>query len=505
MELKYLSCSLALCIMVTPRVTFSLELGSSGSELKAVAQFYAARNEVPAWTDDKQFEDLINAIQQLSEHGLEPTDYQLSALLSNREVPEKRERLATEAWFSAATHMVYGKLNPLTYEPSWTANRRERDLVSSLNTALTEKAVGSSLLSLAPKPSEYAALTAELAHLRQQEALPVRALPEGPSLKSGMTGPRVRTLQERLVQLGLLKGGAISGVFDEATEEVISSFQDSSNLKSDGVVGPATRRALNRDTRDKITQVMVNLERWRWLPDDLGRRHLRVNIADFSVSAYSEGLRERTHLAIIGRNYRKTPVFSDQIKYVVLNPWWETPRSIARIDKLPLFKRDPGAVERLGFQVLNGNGRSVPPATIDWNSLTASSFPYRIRQAPGPQNALGQIKIMFPNKHNVYLHDTPTRGLFAERQRAFSSGCIRVQDPVDLTVWIFAETPGWDRARFDSMIAIGKEKRVDLQRPVPIHILYFTVVTDSTGTLRYLDDIYNRDGLVLTGLVKPSR
>ena len=187
------------------------------------------------------------------------------------------------------------------------------------------------------------------------------------------------------------------------------------------------------------------------------------------------------------------------IEYVVLNPWWETPYSLASKDKLPLFKRDPGAVQRLGFQVLDKAGQVVDAATIDWNSIPEGTMPYRLRQAPGVTNALGQVKIIFPNVHNVYLHDTPDRGLFARRQRAFSSGCIRTQNPLDLTAWLLTETPGWDRARIDAAVDSKRETRVDLAVKVPVHVLYMTAISDAAG-VRFVDDIYDRDAAVLAGL-----
>lgn len=251
---------------------------------------------------------------------------------------------------------------------------------------------------------------------------------------------------------------------------------------------------------------MINLERWRWLPADLGRRHLRANIAGFDVTAYENGQPVRTHLTIVGRNYRRTPVFSDEIEYIVFNPWWETPPSLARADKLPAFQRDPATVQRLGFQILDRQGAVVDPAGINWNDYSSTNFPFRIRQAPGPENALGQVKIMFPNVHNVYLHDTPTRGLFSQRQRAFSSGCLRTQNPIDLSRWLLEETPEWTSERVDAAVASGRETRATLSARVPVHILYFTAVSDGEGGVRYLDDIYNRDDRVFDGLmVVPPR
>ena len=464
----------------------------------AVTEFYASRGDTPAWSDDESFDELVAAIQDLSDHGLFPAHYHLQALLEHRGDRDMREPLATNAWFTAAAHMVRGKLDPATYEPDWTARRRKQDLAAHLTKALSDGSVAGSLDALAPRHPEYAALKAELALLRGQPEVTPIVVADGPLLADGAAGERVEQLQARLAQLGLLLGAAQRGVYDGTTEKAIETFQMKSGLVVDGMVGPATLGSLRRDVDSKILQVIVNLERWRWLPDDLGPRHVRVNLADFSVSTFHRGRLERTHSVIIGQPYRKTPVFSSYISYVVLNPWWETPSSLARKDKLPQFKQDPEAADRLGFQILDGS-RVVPAASIDWADMSEDNFPYRIRQAPGPLNALGRIKFMFPNKHDVYLHDTPNHGLFSEHQRMFSSGCIRVQDPLDLAEWVFRDTPGWDTGRFEQTITEGTEVRVDLARPVPIHILYFTAEVD--GARRYLVDVYDRDGAVLEGLL----
>ncbi len=467
---------------------------------KAVDAFYARHADQLVWRDESNFSALISALAGLENHGLNPDHYHFQELKFLAGSMEQRDRLASDAWFSAAAHMIYGKLDPVSIEPDWTASGREADLAATLDEALNSGTVESSLEALAPKQPGYRALVDELARVRAIAETPIIVVPAGDALKPGMSGTRVETLQGRLIQLGLLDTAQQTGVMDADTDAAVKSYQGTAGLEADGIVGAATLAALNRGPKGQIEQLRVNLERWRWLPDDLGLRHIRVNIADFSLTTWENRAPVRTHLAIIGKLFRKTPVFSDEIQYAVLNPWWETPPTLARADKLPMFQKDPGAVDRLGFQVLNSAGQLVDAATIDWQSLTPRTFPYRLRQAPGEQNALGQVKIMFPNKHNVYLHDTPTRGLFSQRQRAFSSGCVRTQDVVDLTEWLLEDAPGWNRARIDQVLADGKEVRANLASRVPVHILYLTAVNESYGGVRYLDDIYQRDGAVLAGL-----
>lgn len=252
----------------------------------------------------------------------------------------------------------------------------------------------------------------------------------------------------------------------------------------------------------KIDTLRVNLERWRWLPHDLGTRSVIANIAGFDVTTLDEDTPTSRYTAIFGKTQRQTPNFSDQIEYIIFNPWWEIPESIARHDKLPQFRRDPGAVTRLGYQVRDRQGNIVDPATIDWNSVKADSFPYLLRQSPGPVNALGQVKIMFPNPHAVYLHDTPDKSLFEPEERTFSSGCIRVKDPLGLAEWILRDTPGWDRTKIDVTVASGEETRADLLQPVPVYIVYLTAVSDACGDVSYLTDVYERDSAILEGLGK---
>lgn len=467
----------------------------------ATQQFHAAQSG-QVW-NNANYDGLILAIKGLEDHGLNPEHYHLAALTEQKDKRDARDRLATDAWLSAAAHMVYGKLSPTSVEPDWTAASRTADLTSMLSEALSSGQMTGSLDALAPTQKGYAALVAEYAAIRAKSEAEPAPIAAGDTLKPGMSGARATAVQARLVQLGLLNledAETPSGAMDEITVEAVKEFQRSADLDDDGVVGAATLSALNRGTQQKLDTLRVNLERWRWLPDDLGQRHLRANIAGFNVTTYENGAPVRTHLTIVGKPYRKTPVFSDEIEYAVFNPWWETPYSLATKDKVPLFRKDPAAVKRMGFQVLNQDGVAVDPSSVDWNSVGPGNFPYRIRQAPGDQNALGQVKIIFPNKHNVYLHDTPTRGLFAQRQRAFSSGCMRTQDPIDLAAWLLKDTPEWTQERIDAAVASGKETRASLKVKVPVHVLYFTAVNEDTAGIRYLDDIYSRDTAVLSGL-----
>jgi murein L,D-transpeptidase YcbB/YkuD len=293
---------------------------------------------------------------------------------------------------------------------------------------------------------------------------------------------------------------------DTALHEAVQRFQERHGLTVDGAVGPATRAALNVPVEERIEQITLNLERWRWLPADLGRLHVRVNIAGFDLRVVEEGTDRLQMRVVAGRAYRQTPVFSDQISYLVLNPYWHVPHSIAVKDKLPDFRRDPSLVSKLGYEVFRGWGADatpIDPSTIDWNAVSASSFPYRLRQRPGPQNALGQVKFMFPNAHSIYLHDTPSRALFGQAERNFSSGCIRVEHPLDLAAVLLRHNEGWTRERIESTVGNDTEKTVVLPEKVPVHLLYWTAWATADGPVHFRRDVYDRDEAVHSALAAP--
>ncbi len=479
----------------------------------ALRRFYAERAYRPAWSGPEAaplLEQLAVAVDQVAAHGLDPTDYHAAALgrSSSERDALATELLATDTYLTLAAHLIGGRLDPVSIEPDWTASRRERDLVRHLERALAERRIEASLAELAPRDPGYAVLKEALAMYRQAAReggwQPIEA---GPALKLGNTGPRVAALRERLRATGLLAaGGEPLQRFDTELESAVAAFQRRIGIEADGVVGAVTLRELNKRPADRIDQIRVNMERWRWLPEDLGERHVRVNIADFRLETREQGKIVRGYDVIVGRTYRQTPVFSDRIAYLVLNPWWETPPSLARQDKLPAFKKDPASVERLGFEVLDRRGGLVDPGSIRWAEYSVGDFPFRLRQRPGPLNALGQVKLMFPNKHNVYLHDTPSRELFSRTERAFSSGCVRVSDALGLSEWVLAQTSGWSRAKIDAELATGRETRVNLAVKVPVHILYLTAVSEPDGGLRLINDIYARDARLVAalGLAAPA-
>jgi murein L,D-transpeptidase YcbB/YkuD len=510
---------------VPPELAVGDELILAGA---TAALFYERRGYAPAWTAADgpvpAADSLAVAVRSCRLEGLRPSDYHLEAIEStlgglraaaaagdslDAGAVVDCELLLTDAFLLVASHYLSGRLDPETIDPEWFAARRGADFAAILEDAIAWNAVRGVLAALLPPDPGYARLRDALAEYRAIAAAggwPV--VPRGEALKPGAEGERVGALRGRLSVTGDLVGAspADSAAFDFSVEEAVRGFQRRHGLDPDGVVGAATLSALNVPVEERVRQLIVNLERWRWLPQETGDTHVIVNIADFTLRFTAPGLEPLAMRVIVGRDYRRTPVFSGEIMYLVFNPRWEVPPSIAVKDVLPEARRDPGYFERLGMRVLVGWGadeEEIDPTAVDWSLVDPANFIYRFQQQPGPQNALGRIKFMFPNRFNVYLHDTPSKGLFAKPERAFSSGCIRVEQPIELAERLLAPDPRWDHDAIMSAIDAGEERTVRLPRPIPIHVLYWTAWVDDEGAVNFRRDVYGRDAAVARALAEP--
>lgn len=439
--------------------------GPDTDQRETAAKRFDPRTELePKWVGPSGptalADSLIAVLRDADRDGLRPDDYHVATLdslrtalrrgaRSDRGLHERRladfELLCTDAFLLYGRHLLQGHVDPVELTPTWTLGRRQTDLLERLDDALADGTIREALYDLRPEQSGYTRLTEALRRYRRIAAeggWP--SVPDGPTLERGSEGDPVATLRARLRASGDLTAATeLPDVFDATLEQAVVRFQARHGLEADGVVGPASRAALNRPVEDRIRQIEVNLERWRWLPEDLGDRYVLVNIAGFQLRVMEAGESVLQMRVVTGRPYRQTPVFSDQISYLVFSPYWHVPHSLATQDKLPVFQKNPDLVAQQGFEVFRGWGagaQPIDPSTIDWQRLSAANFPYRLRQRPGPQNALGQVKFMFPNRHSVYLHDTPTRGLFRRSERGFSSGCIRVERPAELAAYLLEDS-----------------------------------------------------------------
>jgi murein L,D-transpeptidase YcbB/YkuD len=486
---------------------------------QAIPSFYEERGFEPAWiqgpTSEALLDGLTQAVHRAAEHGLDPRDYHLDAIENLRRSGQldastpaelvDLELLASDAFLVFGSHLHHGRVNPETVDPEWLANRRSAAMHAVLADAVTSARIEATLMSLAPHQPRYRRMVAAASQLRATAlAGGWPEVPVGPKLEIGDSGGRVDALRARLVaSADLIAGVGQAGDFDEPLAEAVRRFQSRHGLDVDGVVGAATIAALNVSAAERLRQVEVNLERWRWLPTDLGERHLEVNIAGFDVKVVERGRTIRVHRAVVGRQYRQTPMFSGVVTYLVLSPYWHVPPTIAAVDKLPAIKVNPGAIAAQRMTLLDQvSNRAVDPASVDWAAMSGSEFNrrYRLRQDPGPSNALGAVKFMFPNRHNVYLHDTPTRELFDRTSRGFSSGCIRVQDALDLATYLLSDQEDWSRDRIDRVVGEGVERTVRLTAGVPVHLLYWTAWADENGVVHFRDDIYGRDRTVWRAL-----
>ena len=329
-------------------------------------------------------------------------------------------------------------------------------------------------------------------------------------LELGKQGNRVDALRARLGMLGDAASTTEPGaVFDEVLLESVKRFQHRHGLAVDGRVGPKTLSALNVPLRARVDQMLLNMERRRWMPDTFEPRYVFVNLADFELKVVDtiEGRERTVHTTevVVGKPYHQTPEFSHRIRYLVINPFWNVPVSIARGELLRQFKKDPGVIDEKGYELLDGwtrDANPVDPSAIDWASITRRSFKYKVRQAPGPLNALGRVKFIFPNRHNIYLHDTPARSLFDRTQRAFSHGCIRVKAPDVLASTLLQWQDGWPLERVRSVIESGERTVVSFTQPVPVHLAYVTAWVNKDGTVHFRDDIYKRDESLAQALLR---
>ncbi len=489
-----------------------------------LVKFYRQRDFRPAWISDKGLkkigEGLLKAIHEAEREALNPKDYHVQLLDSmlNRfsmdlktKVPVQIEHLfnleilLTDAFLLYGNHLLSGRVNPETIDPEWLTVRPEADMIAILNEALSLGNIREKLISLLPDLPCYDGLRQELALYKSialQGGWPI--VPSGESMKKGDRGLRIAALSSRLIASGDAKGRSLPlrSVFDDTLELAVKNFQKRHGLEPDGEVGKSTIEALNIPALDYFQRIAVNMERWRWLSRDLGEKYILVNIAAFTLEVVEKGATVLSMPVVVGKNYRRTPVFSARMTYLVLNPYWNVPETIAREDILTAVKKDPGYLLKRNIVVLPnwGDTTRIDPFEVDWSSFTKENLPYRFRQAPGSQNALGRIKFMFPNKYDIYIHDTPAKADFQRERRAFSSGCIRVEDPIALAAYLLRGNSRWTRQTIAAALDSVEDFVIRLPEPIPVHIFYCTAWVDDDGKVNFRYDVYDRDRLVLKAL-----
>lgn len=480
-----------------------------------VAAFYEQQQFAPAWTRPANLDQLLMALRGMAADGLDPQDYALTELQQWRRVlddpratPRQRAQLdllATDACLTALMHLYRGKVDPATLDTHWNFDARQIDPARGLQTvrdALAQGALDKLFARARPQHLQYAQLSAALARLRTLSAAGGwTLLTDGPTLKPDNRDPRVPMLRERLRLAGYPVGEGLDDLYDPPLVAALTQFQREQYLAADGYLGKATLAALNMSVEARIGQLRANLERARWLLHQLHGDFVVVDIAGYHVTYFKNGQPAWRARVQVGKPYRRTPVFKSQITYLTLNPTWTVPPTILKNDILPKVRKNLGYLAANRIRVLDGQGRELAPASVDW----ANPRGIMLRQDAGPGNSLGRLVIRFPNDYAVYLHDTPHQQLFAGDQRAYSSGCIRVERPRELAELLLDDPERWDRAGIDRAIDTLRTQTVMLRKPIPLLLAYWTVDQHENGRTGFRPDIYRRDPPLLAALERPRR
>ena len=481
-------------------------------------KFYSNRNFEPAWNQKKNIDDLMESIESAYEEGLDPEDYHYqkirellagkeSGTLSNAEKADL-DLLLTDATILYAAHLLGGKLEQSELRKAWDVekNARPENIDSLLTVTLYNNRLKPALESMKPAHYMYALLKLNLKQLREKAEEggwpQVRA---GEKLEKDMDDPRVLEIREYLRATGDLSPQVYDAetLFDAELENAVKKFQGRHGLTTDGVIGKGTFEQMQVPIEKRIETIKINLERLRWIFHYPDEDFLIVNIAGFTVRRFTNRKQVFESRVIVGKYHHETPVFKGEMRYMVMNPTWTLPYSIATNETLPKLKKDPGYLAANHMEVMDGSGKVLNPASIDWSRYSRGNFPFIIRQKPGPWNALGEVKFMFPNKYFVYLHDTPSRGLYDRQDRAFSHGCIRTEDKWGLLMSLMDDPEVWNMEKINEILKSGETTTIDLPRPINIYLVYLTAVADRENNLYFFKDVYQRDDAVGKELEKP--
>lgn len=484
---------------------------------------YADRANAPIWADAKQpraeARVLVDAVVGAESEGLRIGDYDLAGLqgaldraYGDGKAKDRPQALAeldlrlTNLFVSYGRDLLAGRLDPAKIDRDWYIRTRRAVADSALRTALRSDDLEASLRELAPAQPDYKALVAELSRFRAVLAGGGWPKVSGP-LAAGASGPQVAALRARLAASGDLDSSAMASPdFDDALAQAVEKVRARHGLPAAGGLDAAAVAALNVPVEQRIRQLELNLERLRWLPNDFGGRYVLVNVPDFYLHAYDGGKEVFDMRVVVGDEYdQETPVFADTLSYVEFRPYWNIPRSIV-VEEIAPKARERGEFLRANrYEVVpaSGKGEPVDPRSVDWDDVGKDDFPYRIRQTPGPGNALGLVKFMFPNRFDIYMHDTPARHLFREERRAFSHGCIRLQHPDRFAAYVLEGQPEGDPDRIRQLMNEGDMQQVQVKRPLPVYILYLTAFVRD-GRVQYRDDLYGTDKRALARIGKPA-
>lgn len=485
----------------------------------AVIRFYKLRSDKPAWihAQGSAWSSLLEAIASTEEHGLQADDYHFQVLQSllnpstfHAYSPSDSAALdiiLSDAFLLIGTHLYQGKVRPSSVDRDWKikSGREDASIEELVHQYLQQAgSIQGMLASFAPESPRYAGLInglktyQSLARIPDKSPIQIKNLPLRPD-SNHVVIPEIRT---RLSLLGYLQPYEVKSmnVYDSVLQLAVKEFQRLHGLNADGLIGKNTLDQLNIPIGARIDRIKANLERMRWLPDLQAEKAVWVNAADQRMFLLSDRDTLFQARAIVGRVSRKTPSFQAAMNHLVFSPTWTVPPTILYNDVIPAVRKDITYLAGKNMQVLSMSGEVVDPSSIDWKNIRRN-FPYMIRQGPGPDNALGLVKFMFPNPYNVYLHDTPAKSLFAKDERTLSSGCIRIENPEQLA-FLLLESQGWDKERIKTAMLGKREQTVRLEKPIPTTISYLTAWADGAGSLHFRADVYSKDPPLIKALQK---
>jgi murein L,D-transpeptidase YcbB/YkuD len=492
---------------------FNQAVAEAASAEAAIAEFYRNRDYEPLWTGAggaARREALLRALSQADAHGLPSARYRPEALIQAfRSARGEREigrlEVETTRLFLAYAHDIQsGALDPAQIMPAEIKRhlpRRDPGAILAAFAAAEEP--WAFLRSLPPHSAAYARLMREKARLERLISAGGWGAPvPDAALERGDSGDAVVALRDRLIAMGYL-GRTATAVYGSEIEAAVRAFQSSHGIDADGVAGRSTLAEVNVPAEERLKSVIVALERERWMNYEggLGRRYIWVNLPDFYARIVDDGKVTFETRTVVGerRPDMRSFEFSDEMEYMEINPDWTVPRSIIGNEYLPRMQSNPAAASHL--QIVDSRGRVVPREAIDFTQYTSRNFPFNLRQPPGRGNALGRVKFMFPNAYSIYLHDTPQKSLFSREQRDFSHGCIRLNDPFDFAYHLLERQMADPKPYFDGLVNSGRQTRVDIERHVPVHLVYFTAFMGADGEMQYRRDIYDRDARLFAALL----
>lgn len=490
---------------------FKQAIAETAADDSDLADFYRANGYAPLWTgagdqDRKRRVALMRALAAADIHGLSPARYKVASLRQQMETARTTRDLGlvevalSKVFLQYARDVQTGTLVPSRVDGGLVRQVPYRDRGRYLTDLARSGTPRDFMRSLPPQSDQYRALMKEKLRLEQM----LERGGWGPtiavgSVKPGESGASVVALRNRLITMGYMTRSA-SQSYGPAMQDAVRRFQAAHGLAEDGVAGKGTISEINVSVQQRLKSVIVAMERERWINMDLGDRHVLVNQADFTAKIIDEGRVTFRTRSVIGKNTsdRRSPEFSDVMEFMVINPSWYVPRSIVTKEYLPKLRNNPNAVSHI--EITDSRGRRVNRANANFSQYSARNFPYAMRQPPSSRNALGLVKFMFPNKYNIYLHDTPSKSLFDREVRAFSHGCIRLADPFDFAYALLARQSDDPKGTFQRILKSGRETKVTLDQPVPVHLIYRTAVIDAKGRAEYRRDVYGRDAKIWNAL-----